>query len=90
MTDGQRDRTFWVDALWQIAHPVLEAGSQGRLRADMPVEGHPAAREWSHLEAVGRTLCGIAPGEGAGGCTARRRSSGKKPPSWPARPSGRA
>ena len=67
MTDGQRDRTFWVDALWQIAHPVLEAGSQGRLRADMPVEGHPAAREWSHLEAVGRTLCGIAPWLGCRG-----------------------
>ena len=61
MTSGQQHRAFWVETLWKIVSPVLEAGSRGRLRAEMPVEGAEVTRQWSHLEAVGRTLCGIAP-----------------------------
>jgi hypothetical protein len=42
---------------------VLRAGADRRLRAEMPVEEKPGARRAgvSHLEAVGRTLVGLAP-----------------------------
>ncbi len=56
-------RTEWLDFMWKIASPVLENGSEGKLKQNMPVEG-PAPdqrRQFSHLEAVGRTLSGIAP-----------------------------
>ena len=59
MLTAENDRAFWAETLWRIARPVLEAGSEGRLRERMPVEGQPVTRQWSHLEAVGRTLCGI-------------------------------
>lgn len=59
------DREYWVQVLDKVSHPVLRALSQGRLKADMPVEaphGNVAERaEFSHLEAVGRLLAGIAP-----------------------------
>jgi hypothetical protein len=56
-------REDWVDKLWQISRPVLEASANGRLKSTMPVAGpfsekrHP----FSFLEACGRTLAGIAP-----------------------------
>lgn len=74
MTNGQQDRAYWVDTLWKIVFPVLDAGSRGRLRAEMPVEGHEAARQWSHLEAVGRTLCGLAPWLECKGLTGREEA----------------
>jgi hypothetical protein len=59
------DRAFWLGQLQRVAHPVLSALSQGRLRATMPVEmarpGRDDHRRTSHLEAVARTLAGIAP-----------------------------
>lgn len=61
MSSGQQDRAYWIENLWKIAFPVLDAGSRGRLRDEMPVEGAEATRQWSHLEAVGRILCGISP-----------------------------
>jgi hypothetical protein len=45
----------------RIAGPVLEAAAQGKLREKMPVEAIAKDRVlYSHLEAVGRTLAGIA------------------------------
>ncbi len=60
------DRTVWIDALTQIANPVLVNLSQNTLRKNMPVEVIPEAvnrkrEEVTHLEAVGRLICGIAP-----------------------------
>lgn len=59
------DRSIWLDALERIARPVLTAGAAGQLRARMPVEavaGMEADRAaFTHLEAVGRLLCGMAP-----------------------------
>ncbi|GIP17320.1 hypothetical protein J40TS1_29620 [Paenibacillus montaniterrae] len=56
------DRQYWVDALLRIAHPVLKALSERRLRIEMPVEAKADDRIlYTHLEALGRTLAGIAP-----------------------------
>lgn len=69
---AKNDRTAWLEIVERVAQPVLEAISQQKLRATMPVEsvkGETAARAQSaHLEAVGRLLCGLAPWlEGAPG-----------------------
>jgi hypothetical protein len=65
------DRAYWVATLDKIARPVLEHLAAGTLKAAMPVEQKPnAGREaFSHLEAFGRTLCGIAPWLGVNGLT---------------------
>jgi hypothetical protein len=64
MTNGQEDRRYWLDALVRIARPVLEAGATGELKKRMPVEAAPGMTDrahYTHLEAVGRLLCGMAP-----------------------------
>lgn len=53
-----------MGVLERLARPVLEAGSERRLVASMPVEAHPEAHarsEVTHLEATARLLAGIAP-----------------------------
>lgn len=59
------DRAAWLAIVERISQPVLAAISRQQLRATMPVEckpGDEAARAQStHLEAVGRLLCGLAP-----------------------------
>jgi len=58
-------RAFWLSNMRLVAAPVLDALSKGRLKATMPVEavsGEEASRrKVTHLEALGRTLAGIAP-----------------------------
>jgi hypothetical protein len=57
----QADRDYWLNTMKRIAGPVLEAAAQGKLREKMPVEAIAKDRFlYSHLEAVGRTLAGIA------------------------------
>jgi len=62
---GADDRKKWLAIVEQVAQPVLQAISQQKLRATMPVEcvkGDETARAQStHLEAVGRLLAGLAP-----------------------------
>jgi hypothetical protein len=59
------DREYWVQLLTRIAHPVLKALSERRLKAEMPVEaphGNVAERrQFTYLETMGRLLTGIAP-----------------------------
>lgn len=56
------DRKYWVDTLVRIAHPVLYSLSERRLVSDMPVEAREGDRsDYTYLEALGRTLAGIAP-----------------------------
>lgn len=56
------DRKYWVDTLVRIAHPVLDALAESRLVIDMPVESNGGDRtDYAYLEALGRTLAGIAP-----------------------------
>jgi hypothetical protein len=59
---GAQDRAYTVSCLTRIAGPVLEAAAQGQLRARLPVHEWERARApFTHLEAFGRTLVGIAP-----------------------------
>ena len=58
-------RQYWLDVLDRLAAPVLRNLAAGTLKREMPVEcvtGNPTdRRKYSHLEAFGRLLAGIAP-----------------------------
>ncbi len=61
---GKSDRKVWVEQLTRISAPVLENLAAGTLKQHMPFESlsqDPLRKEVSYLEAVGRTICGIAP-----------------------------
>lgn len=58
------DRAYWAGHAHRMALPVLRAIASGTLRATMPVEQlseKDDRRAYTHLEAVGRLLAGIAP-----------------------------
>ena len=59
------DRAIWLASATRVAHPVLSALSQRKLKSEMPVEavhGNEAdRRKYTHLEALGRLLTGLAP-----------------------------
>ena len=61
----QTDREYWVSVLDRLAYPVLSNLSGRTLKAAMPVEAPhknaPERSQFTHLEAFGRLLCGIAP-----------------------------
>ena len=60
LPDGAESRAYQVAALERIARPVLVAASEGRLKEAVPAI--PGARnEYAPLEALARTLAGIAP-----------------------------
>ena len=65
LTPAAGDREYWLDVLTRLTEPVLTNLAEGRLRQRMPVEiapaGRPERRDYTHLEAVGRLLTGIAP-----------------------------
>ena len=62
-TEG--DRNYWLDTLLRISSPVLSALSNNKLAESMPVEAAAGLREdrmkVTYLEALGRTLAGLAP-----------------------------
>lgn len=62
-------RSYWLSVLERLALPVLGNLSQRRLKKVMPVEAaNPADRaKYTHLEAFGRLLAGVAPWLGATG-----------------------
>ena len=64
-SSGADDRAKWIAIVERVSQPVLEAISQQKLRATMPVESAPGLeddrRKSTHLEAVGRLLAGLAP-----------------------------
>jgi hypothetical protein len=57
------DRSYWVSVMEKIARPVLENLARRELKLKMPVEEQPGAKrkDYTHLEAFGRLLCGLAP-----------------------------
>ena len=75
------DRAYWVDVSRRLATPVLTALAERRLKAVMPVEAAPGAKDrpqYTYLEALGRLLCGLAPwlelgGDGSAEGRARER-----------------
>ncbi|MBS1853769.1 MAG: DUF2264 domain-containing protein [Acidobacteria bacterium] len=63
-TAATDDRAYWVATMSRIAEPVLTNLAAGTLKKNMPVEsvGNIAdRRRYTHLEAIGRLLSGIAP-----------------------------
>lgn len=62
LPSGADDRAVWVETIVKLADPVLTALSENRLKETMPYESKaPDRQAFSHLEAVGRLLCGLAP-----------------------------
>ncbi len=59
------DRAYWLQTLLTVVHPVLTSLAEGQLKATMPVESAPGQeagrRNVTYLEALGRTLAGLAP-----------------------------
>nr|WP_145156662.1 DUF2264 domain-containing protein [Paenibacillus terrae] len=71
---GREERLYWLHHLEIWARPVLTRLAEGRLRAEMPVESSGEGREaYTHLEAFGRLLDGIAPWLGAEGGSAEEQ-----------------
>ena len=63
---SKNDREIWLNSMLKITHPVLNNLSKNTLKKNMPIEttteGSTRGRDKvSHLEAVGRSVCGIAP-----------------------------
>src|SRR5262249_24407444 len=62
---AENDRQYWLATLTKLADPVLRNLAAGTLKRAMPVEcvtGDAADRRtYTHLEALGRLLAGIAP-----------------------------
>ncbi len=61
---GTEDRAAWVRLAQKLANPVLAALAERRLKATMPIESAPRVKDrpdFTHLEAIGRLLCGLAP-----------------------------
>ena len=59
--DGAADRAYSVQVLTRIADPVLIALNENKLKQAMPVEGGADRAAYTHLEALGRLLAGMAP-----------------------------
>jgi hypothetical protein len=61
--NGAQDRLYWLQVLEKLAFPVLDHLARRELKKAMPVEAaHPSDRgRYTHLEAFGRLLAGIAP-----------------------------
>ena len=62
---GTAERAYWISVLERLADPILRNLSEQRLRERMPVEAGAgltaSRRDYTHLEAFGRLLAGIAP-----------------------------
>ncbi len=66
VTSGEQDRGYWVNLLYKIASPVILNLANGTLKQNMPVEVPPGLKpdffkKVTYLEAVGRTMAGVAP-----------------------------
>lgn len=58
------ERRYWLSVTEKIARPVLENLSRRELKKNMPVEAKSGVNDranYTHLEAFGRLLCGLAP-----------------------------
>ncbi len=60
--DGLQEREYLIKTLTRIADPVLTALSNNELKKQMPVEAKSEGRKhFTHLEAFGRLMAGMAP-----------------------------
>lgn len=59
---GAADREYAVKTLDRIARPVMESLAEGKLKQRIPLgPGEETRREYTCLEAFGRTMAGISP-----------------------------
>ena len=67
ISQGALDRQFWVESMVKIVDPVFTNLANNELRKNMPVETPDGLNtgvynyQVTHLEALGRSFCGIAP-----------------------------
>jgi len=73
-------RKEWLSAMKKIVLPVLEAAASGTIKRDMPIRGSAVEGKdkCTHLEALGRTVCGIAPWLEAENVSANERDLQKR------------
>jgi hypothetical protein len=64
-TTGKQDREYWSQLLYKISYPVVHNLAEETLKKNMPLEVGPdyylQVKKVTYLEAVGRTMAGIAP-----------------------------
>lgn len=64
-TTGTQDRAYWIKTLQKISYPVIHHLANGTLKKAMPLEVAPRyglhVKAVTYLEAVGRTIAGVAP-----------------------------
>ncbi|ALL06803.1 hypothetical protein AQ505_15680 [Pedobacter sp. PACM 27299] len=66
VTAGAQDRQYWAELLYKMSSPVILNLADGTLKKNMPVEVPPGQstdffKKVTYLEAVGRTMAGVAP-----------------------------
>ena len=64
IASGSADRAVWVRFAGRLASPLLSALAARRLKTTMPIESAPGSKDralYTHLEGLGRLLCGLAP-----------------------------
>lgn len=66
IVSGIQDREYWVKLLYKMSSPVILNLSNSTLKKNMPVEVPPGQKtdffkKVTYLEAVGRTMAGVAP-----------------------------
>ena len=54
-------RKEWIDRMLLIAAPVMDALERGELHETLPCSWHPDRKPYAMLEALGRTVEGLAP-----------------------------
>ncbi len=54
-------RKEWLERMLRIAGPVINSLEKGELHSTLPCEWHPDRKPYAMLEALGRTVEGIAP-----------------------------
>lgn len=75
-TTGDVDMQYWAQVAGRLARPILGPLAAGELKRIMPVEAGDSQRsQYTHLEAFGRLMCGLAPWieNGVGGGIAELR-----------------
>jgi hypothetical protein len=64
-SSGLQDRDYWINTLYKIVNPVVKNMAAGTLKKNLPLEKGPGyslnVTKVTYMEAVGRTMVGIAP-----------------------------
>ena len=65
LSSGADDRLYWAKLLYKIAYPIVHNLAEGTLTKNMPLETPPKyslkVQKITYMEAIGRTMSGIAP-----------------------------